>query len=108
MNKLLLILLLCISYSCKKHEETLTVLPPCLKTLIADKQRSASLKTIRVQKINGKNHFWLNTDARHLDSSEAIVDSSCDTICGTCGECILPECLRKYGSEDDWKIIWRK
>ena len=108
MNKLLLLFLLFISCACKKREEASPNLPACLKTLVADKQRSASLQSIRFQKIKGENHFWLNTDARHIDGVEYIVNSSCDTVCLTCGECALPKCMEKYGTEEDWKIIWRK
>lgn len=108
MNKSLLLLLLFISCACKKREEASPNLPACLKTLVADKQQSASLQTIRLQKIKGEKHYWLNTDARHLDGAEYIVNASCDTVCLICTECIPPECMKKYGDEEDWKIIWRK
>ena len=108
MNKLLLVLLLFTSCACKKREEALSNLPACLQTLVADKQQSVGLEAIRVQKIKGEKHYWLNTDARHLDAAEYVVNASCDTVCFICTECAPPECMKKYGAEEDWKIIWRK
>lgn len=108
MNKFLLLLLLFTSCACKKREEALSNLPACLQTLVADQQQSVGLETIRVQKIKGEKHYWLNTDARHLDGAEYIVNASCDTVCLICTECGPPECMKKYGAEEDWKIIWRK
>ena len=108
MNKLLLLLLLFTSCACKKDEEALSNLPTCLQTLLANQQQSLGLQTIRVQKIKGEKHYWLNTDARHLDAPEYIVNASCDTVCLICTECGPPECMKKYGKEEDWKIIWRK
>ena len=69
MNKLLLLLLLFTSFACKKREEALSNLPTCLQTLVANKQQPAGLQTIRFQKIKGEKHYWLNTDARHLDAA---------------------------------------
>ena len=108
MNKLLLLLLLFTSCACKKHEEALSILPACLQTLVADKHQPAGLQTIRFQKIKGEKQYWLNTDARHLDGAEYVVNASCDTVCLICTECLPPECMKKYGAEEDWKIIWRK
>lgn len=104
MSKLFLIALLSlILFSCStKYEGDL---PACIEDIIEQDVNYDPIKTVRVQRISGEFHFWLNTDARHYDGVELIVNENCDTICFMCGECIPPECLEDY-KEGKWEIVW--
>ena len=91
--------------SCTK--EVSKELPPCIKNITEDSVKSVSLKTVKVQRVRGELHYWLNTDYRHMDGLEFIVNEQCDTLCSFCGECIPAECIDDY-CEDDWVTIWEK
>ncbi len=100
--------LICISiclFSCNKSG--FKNLPPCVRDYIKDDAQNGTIKTIKVQEVNGENHFWINTDARHIDSGEIIVNSECQTVCWYCGECIYLDCVELYKYED-WETAWER
>ena len=94
---------------CNKSDNTPSnlMVPECIDVLLEDSLIMASMETIRVQVENEEHHYWLNTDARHADGIEFIVNSKCDTVCALCAECIPPDCSKDY-EEDEWMIIWEK
>ncbi len=98
-----------ISTSCiKKNEGIDTNIPTCIKTILNDNDSHAEpIKKIRIQKVNGILHYWLNTEAMAYDGVEYIVSNSCDTLCIYCGECITSNCTDDY-SFDKWTTIWTK
>ena len=105
--KPLFIIVLFLIVSCKPEESLDLNLPVCIENVIQDSILSKNLITIQLQKINGENHYWMNTDFRHSDGPEYILNNQCDTICGFCGECNPDECINDYKSKK-WKIIWEK
>lgn len=102
-------LLLSIFASCDKVDscEKGNDLPHCIQeTINKDSSSYAPILSVQRQKIDGDYHYWLNTDARHYDGSEAIVNTSCDTVCWFCGFCVQPACIEKYATT--WDTIWTK
>lgn len=105
MHKITFIFLILLCVACKKRDRQASALPDCIEQIINDPIRSQTLKTVSVQKIGREFHYWLNTDARHLDGAEVFVNGSCDTIC------FISEwtnCPDTYYSFDDWEVIWKK
>jgi len=93
--------------SCSKEEAyELPELPKCIKEQIEENNQSLPIKTVKVQKLNGVFHFWINTDARHIDYLEDIVSSECEKLCFLCTECTRPDCMEDYNSE--WRTIWEQ
>ncbi len=106
MKILIYALLAIVFFSCDDKKEQLnTKLPECIENIIANEQSFFPLITIRQQEVNGENRYWLNTDARHLDGPEYIVNSSCDTICSYSDRGIPVDCIDQYGG---WQIIWER
>lgn len=102
------LLIIFISCHCDKEDNIIdTKLSTCMENFLSDKVLSASLKTIRVQNVNGEPHYWLNTDFTQFDGAEYIINKNCDTICSFCGECIPLACSYNYHYEK-WQIIWQK
>jgi len=111
------ILILLAVTSCKKdnvakdEENTISEeLPFCIEEILKDTINSMQLKTIQAITLNNEVHYWLNTDFRLLDGSEAIVNEQCDTVCGICSGCILidpaEDCTTDYDF-NNWQIIWQ-
>jgi len=65
---------------------------------------SEGLKTIQVQRLNNRNHYWLNDDVRFVDGIEYVVSNQCDTVCGL-GGFFPPGCASDYDAEG-WEVIW--
>lgn len=85
-------------------------IPDCINGMISDSTITtfnSNLKTVQVQKVDNEHHYWLNTDARHSDRIEYIINSDCDTICSIGGgRGVKPaNCLSDYSMEE-WVIIW--
>jgi len=100
-------LILVIITSCKKNEVVITEdLPICIEEIVMDSIRSAALKTVQAIVAKNEIHYWLNTDARHADGGELIVNQQCEEVCSMCGNCVFPKCLKKYNMEE-WQIIWQ-
>lgn len=90
---------------CKTTTDSSTI-PGCVQDIIDEGgSQFETLKTVKSQSIDGTIHYWLNTDARHVDGPEYIVNMSCDTICSYCGFCVLPDCIDSY-NEEEWQEIW--
>lgn len=107
--KVFLSILVCvfIVYSCKDDNDAqFDCLPACIQNLI-ESPTGPTIKAIKIQKINNTTHFWINTDARHHDGTEDIVDQDCNRLCFFCGECEPPKCLDDYNM-NDWKTVWEK
>ena len=105
MKKLTFVLIIFTFLSCDKKNGNLnSELPECIKNIISNNQVFIPLKTVQIQEVDGEFHYWLNTDARHFDGLESIVNNNCDTICYYCGECSFPNCINRYN--EDWQIIW--
>ncbi|MEO5906192.1 MAG: hypothetical protein ABIQ11_05665 [Saprospiraceae bacterium] len=101
MKKLTCLILIIFLISCnKKDESIITELPECIEL-------SGALKTVRVQNVKNELHYWLNTDFAQSDGPEYVVNINCDTLCTFCGECIPPNCAKKYDFES-WVIIWKR
>ncbi len=105
MRALYLICIILFFFSCNKSD--LNNVPPCIREIVRDDSQDGKIKTVQAQAVNGEIHFWINTDARHYDGSEIIVNSTCQTVCGYCGECVQGECADLYIYED-WEIVWEK
>jgi len=100
--------LLLLLAACSKEDQNPTAkLPACIQDILDDPEQSENLLTIRLQQVNGENHYWLNTGAMAWDGTETIVNEQCETVCTLCGFCISPECIGDYDNED-WEIIWEK
>lgn len=82
-------------------------MPTCIESLIMDQEASKNLRTVKVQLVDGKHAYWLNTDLSVADGIEAIVSSQCDTVCTYCGFCEPRPCSKKYPL-NDWVTIWKK
>lgn len=107
MKKWFTILIYLFVAACAKEDEKIsTSIPTCIQNIINDEELSKTLKTVQVQELRGELHYWLNTDFRHFDGVEYIVNNKCDTICSFCGECIPAECSFDYNQ--DWIKIWEK
>ncbi len=101
MKKLSCLILAIILSSCNVGDQCSSKeLPECIEL-------SEDLKTVRVQKVKGELHYWLNTDFVHFDGIEYIVNNKCDTVCSFCGECIQANCANDYEWES-WEIIWKR
>lgn len=105
MKYIILSLFLFFIASCTKAASS--DLPECIVELLEDEIASAAIKTVRKQKKGGEVYYWLNTDGRHIDGMELLVNSSCQTLCVFCGECLQPECAVDQ-TEEDWEVIWEK
>ncbi len=103
---MLLSIILLLSACDNSNEMINTEIPVCIQEIIDEPELSSELKTVRIQEANNELHYWLNTDFRHADGIEYIVNSSCDTICSFCGECLPPGCSREY--DENWITIWEK
>lgn len=102
-NVFILIVLLA---SCAKSDKEIdTNVPACIQSILDNSNLSADIKTIRVQETNDELHYWINTDARHLDGLEFVFNTNCDTICSL-GGFIPIECTEEY--DGNWMIIWEK
>lgn len=109
MKKIFLLALLFSFSACKKaNEEIDKTIPACIRSKVIGNLLT-EVKTIRVQKIGNELHYWLNTDHRHFDGIEYIVNNSCDTVCAIGG--FKPpspnDCAKNYDF-DKWEIIWQK
>ncbi len=95
--------------SCSKEEvKDLDLdVPDCLTVVVIDSIHVEKLKTIKTKFLFEDQVYWLNTDQRHSDGPEYIVNSNCDTICYHCGECVIPDCSLYLG-ESNWTTIWSK
>ena len=82
-------------------------LPACVEEITLDTTASLELLAVQAQYVKGELHYWLTTDARHLDGPEYIVNMACDTVCVICGFCDRQRCIRNYDN-DDWEIIWER
>lgn len=102
-NLLFFCLIILTVIACKKDDK----LSPCLHEKLEAFKASSRAKTIKKQIVNGEVHYWLNTDDRHLDGTEYILNETCDTVCVLCGDCDPPACLSNYDN-DNWKTIWEK
>lgn len=105
MRLLFILIILTAFFSCNRDKIIDTPIPTCIQEIIDNPERSADLKTIKVQKSGNQLHYWLNTDATTFDGSELIVNNSCDTICHFCGECTPPKCTKRY-NHNNWETIW--
>lgn len=92
-------------FSCNKN--CINNLPPCIREIVRDDAQDGKIKTVQAQVVDGELHFWINTDARHHDGNEIIVNSNCQTVCGYCGECVQGICADLY-IYDEWEIVWEK
>ena len=107
--RLLTITFLVISFimtSCTDANDNCNELPTCIDDLTTDLPNE-TLKTVKVQTIDDERHFWLNTDALHVDGPEYIVNENCDTLCYFCGECVDLDCAKIYDPAD-WNTLWEK
>jgi hypothetical protein len=102
-----LIFILLLSSCCKNENNCNGDLPACISKIIQDDSISESIKTIKVQNIDGECHYWLNTGAMAWDGVEYIVNDKCDTICGIGGFLISQDCSINYDF-DKWEIVWEK
>lgn len=106
MKVFLLIMFSFVLNSCCKDENCeSTKLPDCIRQKIEVVGDAPPLISVKIQRVDGECHYWLNTDARHYDGVEFIVDSKCDTVCFYCGECLPPECGEDHPF-DKWETIW--
>lgn len=78
---------------------------PCLEDLLESFKESPRAVSIQTTQLLDRQVWWLNTDLRHLDGPEYIVDAKCDTVCMLCSECYPPPCMDLLG---DWKVVWKK
>ncbi len=92
--------------SCAKSSCLTEEIPDCIQDIIQNYSSHPTLQSVQTQLINEIQHYWLQTGAISYDGVEYIVNSSCDTVCYLCGECMPPSCSLKYGQ--DWKVIWKK
>lgn len=69
-------------------------LPVCIEEILMDSTRLVRLKTIQALVVKNEVHYWLNTDWRHADGAESIIDEKCETVCSMCGNCTFPKCLK--------------
>lgn len=99
------ILLLLVITSCKKDIVVIDEnLPGCIEEILTDSIDLATLNTIQAVVIDNEIHYWLNTEARHIDGLEFIVNEKCDTVCSF-GGFSSTECAAE--STDGWQIVWR-
>lgn len=101
------IIIFLIVTSCKKNEAVITNdLPICIEEILMDSTRLTSIKTVQAIMVKNEIHYWLNTDARHSDLTESIVNEQCEKVCLMCGICVPQKCSDKYDMED-WQIVWQ-
>ncbi len=105
MRVLLLIMFLILLNSCCKDENCeSTKLPDCIRQMIDVVGHTPPLISVKMQKVDGECHYWLNTDAMAWDGFEYIVDDQCDTLCTIGGFRMPVECMKKYDF-DKWVTI---
>jgi hypothetical protein len=105
MNKILFVLFcILLSACCKQDDCNDGKLPDCIQKII-DISSTQPFLTVKMQKVDGECHYWLNTGANAWDGVEYIVNSHCDTVCVLCGFCPTPDCSKKYDFEN-WEIVW--
>lgn len=95
-------------FSCQKKEVG-NKLPQCIEEILEMDQNTMYSPILRVnaQIVGGEQHYWLNTDERHADGPEYILNEICDTVCYLCGECTYPSCLDNY-KDENWETIWER
>lgn len=106
---ILLACLISLSMSCTKSKECIITpsnIPECVLEKTKEEKYSP-IKTIKAVCIDGDIHYWLNTDDAHVDGTEAIVNSQCDTVCSIGGWRPPLECGQSY-SYDDWILVWER
>ncbi len=107
MHKLSFVLIFVFCVACSKSKQEISrSIPSCIQAVIEDPDLSKDIKTVRVQENASELQYWINTDFTHFDGVEYILNSTCDTVCIMCGECLPPECLEDYSEE--WLTIWEK
>jgi hypothetical protein len=80
-------------------------LPDCIQKQIDLMGDAPPFISVKMQKVNGEYHYWLNTNARnYYGGVEYIVDSKCDTVCAYYG-CYPPKCSNDHPF-DKWETIW--
>lgn len=106
-ESILAVLSLLLLLACNKPEVS-REMPDCIQKILEDSTyRFDPILEVRVQNWRGELTYWLNTDARHYDGVEFIVNNQCDTICTYCGFCEPRPCSKKYPLTD-WVTIWKK
>ncbi len=102
-------LLICVLLitSCEKNNNCCDQLPDCINEMINRAGDSPPLVSVKMQKVDGECHYWLNTGASAWDGVEYIVNDKCDTICEIGGFRAPLDCSKNYDF-DKWEIVWEK
>ena len=82
-------------------------LPVCLQKYVSDSLNLGSLKSIKLNELDGSEFYLLNTDAPLFDGIDFIVNDHCDTVCWIGGMRIPLECADKLNS-GSWVVIWQR
>ncbi|MFK7808548.1 MAG: hypothetical protein AB8F74_12155 [Saprospiraceae bacterium] len=107
MKKLSFLFLVLLFAACKDKDNQKDKLPSCIQGKLEETGFLETILTVRTQVIDGEVHYWLNTDAMHVDGVERIVNEACEEVCYLCGECLPPTCTDDY-KNDDWETIWER
>jgi hypothetical protein len=102
----LILLIVCVVAGCNKEAEK-GLIEPCLEAKIEEFKASPTAISLKTLKVGKETHYWFNTNARHLDGSEYIINEASDTVCFFCGECDPPDCSKTYW-DADWETFWEK
>lgn len=102
-NTILLFFFSVILFACDKNN--LDSLPECIQKIVTSPDERFPVKKVYRSTLDGEFHYSLNTDAADVDGCEYILNARCDTVCFSCGEGIIPDCIYQY---ENAELIWER
>ncbi len=82
----------------------------CINTLIENfKIKKDAISVTRYATSKG-NIYYFSDESSYVDSPNYFINNLCDTVCVSCGECIIPECYEDItdSHKENITIIWKK